>query len=225
VGFLYFFVKEFKNKALYFSIILLVPFIFYIVTLFLGQSVIFLPGLTPKSFEWTLFNARYGLMAIPVVAFFYSYFFAKGHMIAKIALVSLFIYQLFLFKGFTGAITLSDGVKGLSASKIPDANYWIEENYDGGMVLLDDYARTISIVRTNIPMHDIIYIGSKPYWSISLKEPEKFARWVIMQKNDDIWKSLYENKAGRGRLFKYFKKTYTSKEILIFKRNDSVASR
>jgi hypothetical protein len=40
-----------------------------------------------------------------------------------------------------------------------------------------------------------------------------------MQKDDEVWKHLYDDPKVQGRLYKYFSKAYTSPEILIFKRN------
>ena len=122
--------------------------------------------------------------------------------------------------GYSPIISYTDGISGLSSAKKPNAEVWMKKNYDKGLVLIDDYARTISIIRSGIPMQNIIYIGNKPYWEESLKEPEKYATWIVMQKNDDVWKNIYEKSNIRGRLYKYFKKVYTSPEILIFKKND-----
>ena len=85
---------------------------------------------------------------------------------------------------------------------------------------MDDYARTVSILRTGIPMQNIIYIGNKPYWEESLVQPEKYANWIVMQKDDAVWRALIDQPITEGRLYKYFQKTYTSDEILIFKRNN-----
>jgi hypothetical protein len=83
---------------------------------------------------------------------------------------------------------------------------------------MDDYARTISIVRSGIPMQNTIYVGNQYYWTDSLKIPEKWATWIVMQKDDAVWKAIYNNKKKQGELYKYFNKVYTSKNILIFKK-------
>jgi hypothetical protein len=88
------------------------------------------------------------------------------------------------------------------------------------MVLMDDYARTISVVKTKIPMQEMIYIGNKPYWEESLTMPEKYARWIIIQKDDAVWKSVIDDKLIEGRLYAHFQKVYTSPTILIFRKND-----
>ena len=87
--------------------------------------------------------------------------------------------------------------------------------------MLDDYSRLISIVRSGVPMKNVIYIGNRPYWEESLREPEKYARWIVVQQNDEIWDKVYEPLEQQGRLYKYFTKIYTSPEILIFKRNET----
>lgn len=215
--------KEVRHRLLL-LLVLFVPFFFNILTLYLGQSVIFLPGVTPKSFEWTLFNVRYGTMMVPVIALFVGYVFAKSGTLGKSVVAALLVLQsLLFFIGFTPVLSLADGVVGLSSAtaKMPDAQQWIANNYDHGILLTDDFARTISIIRTPIKMRDIIYIGNKPYWEESLVEPEKYARWIVMQKNDTVWVNINDNPVTNARLYKHFNKVYTSENILIFKRIDA----
>jgi hypothetical protein len=204
-------------------LVLMVPFFFNVLTLFIGQSVIFLPGLTPNTFEWTLFNVRYGVMMVPVIAIFVGYLFARGKIFGRTLIACLLALQCALFFiGFTPVLAWQDGVMGLSSltGKLPDAQQWLVKNYNGGYVLMDDYERTISIVKSPIPMQNVIYIGNKPYWEQSLVAPERYARWIIIQRGDALWNAIYEDPAENGRLYKYFSKAYTSDEILIFERND-----
>lgn len=214
--------KQYKHRMLI-LLVLLVPFIFNIATLFLGQSVIFIPSITPITFEWTLFNVRYGVLMIPFIAIFAGFLFFKTKIVGRLILSGILILQCLLFLiGFSSVLSLQDGVSGLSSAtaKIPDAQHWLETNYDYGIVLTDDYARTISIIRTSIKMADVIYIGNKPYWEESLVAPEKYARWIVMQQNDAVWQRIYDQPETNARLFKYFNKAYTSNEILIFRRID-----
>ncbi len=221
VGFIQYLLARQDKKRVLIGFIMLVPFVFYIFTLFVGQSVIFIPHLTPVGFEWRLFNVRYGLMAVPFAAIFFGYLFYKSKKPGKSILIGLLLFQFLLFGiGYSKVITLADGTVGLSHAKRPNAEYWMKAHYDGGLVLLDDYARTMSIVRSGVPMQNTIYVGNKPYWEQSLAQPQLYARWVIMQKDDAVWKHLYDNQIVRGRLYKYFKKAYTSPEILIFEKID-----
>ena len=201
-------------------LVLFVPFVFNVLSLFLGQAVIFIPGLTPQHFDYHLFNVRYGVMMIPFMAVFFGYLFAHMHKSMKFVLICLLILQTALFSlGDMPVMTLADGTHGLSANKIPtNVEQFINDHYDGGLVLIDDYARTISITQSTIPMDHVIYVGNKPYWDESLKHPEKYATWIVMQKNDAVWSSIYNDPKVQKDLYKYFKKVYTSQDILIFKR-------
>lgn len=206
-------------------LILLVPLIFNVLTLYLGQSVIFIPHITPIHFEWRLFNVRYGIMMVPFAAVSVAFLFYKLKSLGKMAVLMLLAMQLSLyFIGYSKVISMEDGVRGLSSAtaKVPDAQYWLNREYDQGLVLVDDFARTMSIIRTKIPMENVIYVGNKPYWEESLDKPEKHANWIVMQQKDVVWNNFIGNPEKEGNLYKYFLKVYTSPEILIFKRNPDV---
>lgn len=216
--------KNTTNKhRFYFLCVVFSPFILNVYSLFAGQSVIFIPDVTPVGFQWRLFNARYGTIMIPVLAFFSGYLFYKVRLPGKVVIICLLLFQLLLYGiGYSRNIVLADGIVGLSHAKSPSAEYWMAKHYDHGLVLLDDYARTMSVIRSGIPMQNVIYIGTKPYWEESFRQPEKYATWIIMQKNDDVWKNIYDKPDVRARMYKYFEKVYTSPEILIFKRNPKI---
>ncbi len=225
LGVCYYLFSNSDKKRWFIFLLLLVPFIFNTATLWLGQSVIFIPDLHQSGFDWQLFNVRYGVMMVPMAAVLVAYLFYKVRWPGRLLIVVLAVAQIGLYVvGYSQIITLQDGLAGLSSevSKLPDAQGWMAKNYDHGLVLEDDFARTISLIRTPIPMHDFIYVGNKPYWDDSLKAPEKYATWIVMQKNDSLWTALYDNQAMQGRLYKYFVKQYTSPDILIFKRNPAV---
>lgn len=221
VGFIVYLVGYKKYSRILISLILLVPFIFNVLTLYIGQSVIFIPHLTPVGFDWRLFNARYGIIMLPFAAFFISFLFDKVKNAGKLLIVGLFLAQFLLYiSNYSPVIAYKDGVDGLSKARRPDAERWLSKNYDYGLMVMDDFSRSTSVVRSGIPMRNIIYIGNKPYWQESLTNPENIVRWIIMQKSDEIWKSLYENPDKQDHLYKYFEKVYTSPDILIFKRNN-----
>jgi hypothetical protein len=211
------------GNRFYYAILLLTPFIFNVLTLYLGQSIIFLPHLTPIGFDWRLFNARYGAIMMPAAAILIGYLFYRASFNYKALIVFLLFCQIGMFLvGYSKVISLQDGLDGLSAAKKTDADLWMRKNYDHGLVVLDDYARSVMIIDTEIPMQDVIYVGNKPYWDEEMLEPEKYATWIVMQKDDAVWTRIYENPPVQARLYKYFNKVYTSPEILIFKRNPDV---
>lgn len=218
-GFGYYLIKNPERKKWIVALLLGNVFIFYVATLFMGQSVIFIPHITPPDYDWILFNVRYGVMMAPFAAIFIGYFFSKLKLSGKTMVILLLVAQFGLYYiGYSKIISLADGTEGLSQAKRPDAERFVKENYDGGLVLIDDFSRTVSIIRSGIPMQNIIYIGNKPYWEESFEAPEKYARWIIFQKNDVIWKNIYEPQQTRDRLFAHFNKVYESPDILIFRK-------
>lgn len=227
IGLLVFVCK--RKRALKFSIalLLLVPFVFNVFTLYMGQSIIFIPDLTPSTYEWNMFNVRYGLMMIPAAALFIGYLFYQSSPFRKLIVSLLLVLQGFLFtSGISKVITYEDGTKGLSSAKRPDAETWLAQHYDGGLVLIDDFSRSLSIIRSTIPMTNIIYVGNKPYWEESLREPEKYAQWIVIHGNDDVWRNVLQNPQTEARLYTHFQRVYTSPQIVIFRRADeSLAAR
>jgi hypothetical protein len=232
LGLLIFALDKRAKHRLFTLMLLAVPFIFNITTLYLGQSVIFIPSLTPESFTWNLFNVRYGVMMIPFFAFGAGYAFnalarTKLRVFFATSMLSLLVMQLFYFSANPSQVlALEDGRVGLSSQirNISDAQIWFYRNYDSGKLLLDDFSRVLSITKSPVKMQDVIYIGNKPYWEESLKTPEKHAQWIFMQKDDAIWKNLWENQAAQEHLFTYYNKVYTSDEILIFKRIENASA-
>lgn len=223
IGGLVFFKMNDKTRW-YLPWILCIPFVFYVLTLYLGQSVIFIPMLTPETFKWNLFNVRYGIMMVPAAAFFTAYLFSESPKYLYILILfGLFFQSISFISGYESIITIQDGTIGLSRTLESDVQRWLTKNYDGGYVLLDDYAKPVSIIRTPISLDKIIYIGNKPYWENSFVTPEKYEKWIIMQKGDSIWSVFNDQPDKRAHLYKYYNKVYTSSQILVFKRinNDS----
>jgi len=208
-------------------LVLFSPFIFYTLSLYIGQSVIFIPNLTPQNFPWHLFNVRYGLSMVPFAAIFFGYLFGRSRRWwLQGAVIILLAAQTALYaSGRLPILTLQDGLVGLSHQGAPDAQTWLAKNYNGGKILLDDYSRTISIIHSDLPMDNVVYVGNKPYWQEALTAPQSQVQWVVMQQNDAVWKALYDDPAAQANLYKYFAKAYTSPNILIFERNSAVAAK
>lgn len=204
-------------------------FVFNVYTLYAGQSVIFIPNVNPDAFKENVFNVRYGLMMLAFCAVFIGYLFSVSKTYLKIPILLLLSLQAFIFtRPDFEIITLADGQRGISSS-IADtekikASHWLRDEYGGGYVLLDDYARPVSITESGVSMKNIIYIGNKPYWEESLREPEKYAEWIVLKTDDTVWKKIYNDPQIRARLESKFTLVYESADRKIFKRNvDSVS--
>ena len=220
----YLLIKPSWNKAVI-TLVLLVPYIFYVLTLYMGQSIILIPQLTPASFGNQIFNVRYGTVMIPGIAVLVGYVFMYRHIVWRALIVLLVAGNLAAFyAGQAPVITIDDGRYGLSHLSTPDAEGFIRGEYDHGLVLMDDFGKSISIIKSGLPMQEMIYIGNKPYWEDGLRAPQHDIRWIIMQRDDLVWKNFFTDPAKEAELYKYFEKVYTSPDLVIFRRNTGVVA-
>lgn len=197
------------------------PVVFSLYALYKGQTIIFVPGITPEEFGNNLFNIRYGLNAFPLLA----YTIAMGvdalpRFIGWLLLpVVILVYALMLQNN--DIITYRDGVGGISSRVNPASDAWLAEHYDGGLVVYDDFNRSMSVIRSGVPMQNAVYIGNKPYFETTLKHPEKYARYIIISQNDTIYKNLYVKKSYKQRLDDTFDLVYKDSVTMIYKRKES----
>ncbi len=196
------------------TVLFLVPFMFYVLTLFAGQSVLYLPHINSGS----MFNVRYGLMAMPFVAFFSGYLFYRSAVVGKTIIAGLFVLQLLLYGiGYAPVITFNDGTSGASYYRNTESEIWLKNNYDRGYILMDDYARSISLVHTNIPMDRFIYLGNKDKYEAAIRNPERVVSWIILRYGDMVWKDIYHTKDQQDKLNDNFDLVHDTDNIKIFR--------
>jgi mannan endo-1,4-beta-mannosidase len=203
--------------------LLLFSFIFYVISLYSGQASLILPLFAEPWYKWTLSNTRYGIQMLLPAAFFIAYL-AHKIKYSTILFALLIVAQTYWVINTGNVIVYNDGTRGLSSqaiSKGPDAipvEKWVNENYNTGLVLMDDYRRPISPVNSGIPMNNFIGVGNKPYWDESLDNPTKHADWIIVQKadTDAVWRGI----KNKQIIDDYFVNVYTSGNIWVYKKRD-----
>ncbi len=221
ISIIIFFIFALKNRSSftkYLGLLLITtPFFFYVITLYLGVSIILIPELVPDTFLSQLFNVRYGIMVLPAVSIFIGLISSNLKTFSRILLWILIIYQLTFFVYDGLPIVLKDGLRGLSGRRPSPANSYVASNYDYGFVMFDDFSRTANPVSLNIPMNKIIYVGNHPYWDQALKNPTKIARWLIIRKdeNDVLWQHLQYNK----EFINNYHVVYNYALTFVYKRN------
>lgn len=192
IGLLFFFRKFLFKKEILFCLLLLVPFVFYIYSLYLGQIIIYVPTLEPKTALSELFNVRYGIAMGPSCAIFASIFFALFKTTAikklfRLLLFSLLICQIFI-TAIGGNVVLQDGTFGISCNVANQASIFLAEHYAGGKVLENDYASRVNGDITGLDFKNVIYEGSGQIWKDALAHPEKYATWIMAypSKSNDL---------------------------------------
>ena len=221
IGLLVFAFQNFLKPSNWGPLLLLVSFVFNVVSLYMGQSVIWMP-MVPPFFD-TYFNARYGVLMLPAAAFFVGYLASK-HWILKIILPILIGLQFYLFfnpEHFPilghkiGVITRQDTVSSLNEQTIKLSDY-LYENHKGGLILISSASVDSLIFRSRLPLKTYITEGTGDYWRESLKDPKKYATWIIFfrDKSDRVGKVVSKN----PDLNKYYQLVYEDQTYLVYNR-------
>ena len=182
--------KEDLPKKLIVLGLLLSIFVFNVLALFLGISILFVPGITPQESDFQLFNIRYGMMMVPTLAILIGLLISRLRNTPIKIVTSFVIAAVVMSFAITQPITLSDGTEGLSARKPGTINKDFIKSYDYGYIAFDDFSRSANPVSLGIPMDKIIYVGSHPYWENMLVSPNQYARWLIIRHNDVLDRTL-----------------------------------
>lgn len=122
-------------------------------------------------------NIRYGIIFLPIAAVVIGYFSAKKRIIAGIVFICI-IVQVIAY--FYTPLFLSFQLQKTWNYSVPTYTQWFRAHYTGGLILLSANKYEPFMLQSNLPYKTFIYEGSQKYWTDSLKEPSKYASWVIM---------------------------------------------
>jgi hypothetical protein len=196
------------------ALVFLIPFGFYIFSLFAGQIVIYLPGYVPADSPKQFFNTRYGMAVIPTIALFLGVYaaelsstgskwlkrfsptrrisyrtFVPGAFSAIIVLQSVLV-------GMVGIVSLQDGQYGMSCSPPQKIITYLAAHYDGEPVLIDTFTAPNAwaiAARIGIHLKNYIYQGSGAVWDQALEDPAAHVNWVLLNPYstlDEVAKNL-----------------------------------
>ncbi len=195
IGSLVFFLdRKTRGKEKIASLALLSPLLFNILALYMGQSVLFIQGLSGN----TWFNARYGLVLMPAIAVFTGYLIHKS---GKLKLVLLGLILMVTFFTFVShdAVTIDDARVGASQKNVSEVSGWLNahaKNTDG-FILISAASHDAIIFSSGLPMNKFIHEGTGLYWISATSSPDRWARWIVMRTNDandSTFKLLMNNK-------------------------------
>ena len=161
--------------------VLVSQLLFNILSLYLGQSVLFVQGLQGNS--W--FNVRYGIMMMPSIAIFVGYLVYRMRRFG-VVLVSLLLFISFLQIVNIDAVTIDDARVGASGKNVSEVSGWLHNHVPGkdGYVLISVASHDAIIFSSGLPMSKFIHEGTGQYWDLATAHPERWVRWIIMRTND-----------------------------------------
>ncbi len=174
--------KKIPMRLRYAALALLSPFMFNVIALFLGHSVLFIQGLSGNS--W--FNIRYGILMMPSIAIFVGYLFHRATAIRPV-LLGLLSFVVIISHISNDAVTLDDARYGASGKNVTEVSGWLRENAEKkeGFVLISAASHDAIIFSSGLPMARFIHEGTGKYWDKAIARPDVWARWIIMRTNDN----------------------------------------
>jgi hypothetical protein len=190
--------KNISQKVKLATTALIAPFVFNVLALYLGHSVLFIQGLSGN----TWFNVRYGIMLMPSLAIFIGYLV---HTLKDLRylIVGLLTFTLFFTFASQDAVTIDDARVGSSQKNVTEVSGWLAENAvdKEGFVLISAASHDAIIFSSGLPMKKFIHEGTGLYWESAVAIPDRWARWIIMRTYDDndltyksVKESSWENK-------------------------------
>ncbi len=189
--------KKINTSVKIASTTLFAPLIFNVLALYMGQSVLFIQGLSGN----TWFNARYGIMLMPSLAVFIGYLVYRADRL-KYVLIGLMAFVLFFSFANVDAVTIDDARVGSSQKNVSEVSGWLSANTKDkdGFILISAASHDAIIFSSGLPMSKFIHEGTGAYWNSATTTPDRWARWIVMRTNDindSTFKLVSKTKAYR----------------------------
>ncbi len=163
--------------------------VFNVLSLFLGHSVIHLPSIPPYAY----FNVRYGLMALPMLAFGIAYLFGSRKYLVIILMAAVGLqYSYFYYTH--NIITIKDARIGASGFYLDDIGDWLNQNASDGLILVATSSHDALIFTARLPLSRYVSEGMIGYWDAALKTPSNYVKYIVMHDGDLVSKSMKDNK-------------------------------
>jgi hypothetical protein len=175
------------------SVVLIAPWLFNILALYLGHSVLFIQGLSGD----TWFNARYGIMMMPSLAIFTGYLAERAQGL-KTVLIGFLLFVAFFQFSSSDAVAIDDARVGSSQKNVTEISNWLEQHTasEEGFILISVASHDSVIFSSGLPMKKFIHEGAGAYYDAAIASPDRWARWIVVRSysdDDSTWRLLKDN--------------------------------
>jgi len=186
IGVVFFVARRRLHAETMAALVFLVPFAFYIASLYLGQAALYVPGAVPPDLEHQIYNARYGVQMVAPTALFLATLISnlslpRLHRLIQFVIIGVIIGQT-IWTASTGIVSLQDGQFGLSCARSHQVIIYLAQHYNGGKILEDLYDTKIDALNpeAGIDFKNVIYEGSGKLWHQALRNPFSTVAWIIV---------------------------------------------
>lgn len=174
------------------ALVFLLPFVFYVFSLYTGQAALFVPGASPAQAlrSLSIYNARYGAQMVAPAALFLTtlaslWFMGRGQIILQIVLSLVIIVQAALTAS-GGIISLQEGQYGLDCAPLHPMVVYLAQHYSDGRILADTFTSGTNSLGPDVGVDfkNMVYEGTGELWNQALRNPAAVVDWVIVNPED-----------------------------------------
>src|SRR6266852_1607249 len=166
----------------------LVPFSFYVLSLYTGQAFLLIPDAVPAHTNLYFYNARYGAEMVAPAAIFVAVLVSYCRLpalrrfwsVTGYGVVAIFIAVQSILVASGGIISMQDGQHGRSCARYHEINIYLAQHYTGGKILEDVYTAGIDGLEAGVDLKNITNEGSGKLWTAALHNPAAFVDWIIV---------------------------------------------
>ncbi|HKD74813.1 MAG TPA: glycosyltransferase family 39 protein [Ktedonobacterales bacterium] len=186
-------VRRVRSPDIWACLAFLVPFVFYIASLYSGQAVEYAPHAVPANVSTMFYNDRYGTQIVAPAAFFIATLLSLFNRWGRTLLFGGIIAQTVL-TATGGIITLQDGLYGASCSPWRATTSFLAQHYDNTNILEDTYFQNPQdfAFTVGIDLKNIVYQGSGALWNQSLANPAT-VHWIYAHPGDLVTRNIDVN--------------------------------
>lgn len=181
LGFIVVCKKRFRDDRFLASLVLLAPFIIYMIQYSSGHPT----------------RIRYGLTMLPSVAYFIGYWPGRSRFFTYLFAVMLVYVSLFSPFYYAGATNLMvESMRdGENIAIQSDLYYYLKQHDDGKLILVDMGEIGSTIFDLKLPIKRFVHQGAKPYWNDAYTDghPEKVVGWVFLSQGDKLWVKFHDD--------------------------------
>jgi hypothetical protein len=203
-------VRRNRHRLLAVLAFLVAPAIFNVVSLWLGQSTLRVPQVAP----FGMWNDRYGLMALPLLALGVGLLVRRWRVLAPAVLLVVVVSTALAAQGTP--ITVADGRYGLSSvasGQTALTATTLAHDYHGGGILADDFSASGVMFASGLNLRQFVTVGFHPYFEQAMADPRRHVTWVLAFDGDAISHAIEQHpdrfaafqivlREGRARLYK-----------------------
>ncbi len=187
-GLLWFIWRRRRSVEALAVLIFLVPFAFYIVSLYTGQASIWIAGFNPPGTPAPYYNVRYGaqivvslsvLLVLPLQRWSSS---SRKYMLYIVqCLLLLVIVAQYIVLSSQGIIVLKETIDTASVcTPVSGPSLYLAQHYNGGYILEYIHSTQEDPTVMDLDFKDFIWEGSNKLWIEALHNPADTVAWVLV---------------------------------------------